>query len=90
MHTTAAPLRTAGRATKEFGHHLLGRHAFGQRMAVTAVGAKDRILATQVGTDAHRHRFLTDIGVACAVDQAIGIRTGELLFGAADEQQLLV
>ena len=60
------------------------RHALGQRVAVAAVRAEDDVVPPQVRTDADRDRFLADVGVAGAVDEAalmrlapVAPRTGE-------------
>ena len=56
----------------------------GQRVPVAAVRAEDCVVATQMRTDADGDRFLPDIGVARAVDQAALMRLREPLLAEAD------
>ena len=85
VHAAAAPVRAAGRAAEQLGDQLARRHALGQGVAVPAVRAEDDVVGPQMGTDAGGDRFLADVGVAGAVDQAALMRAGQLLLAAADQ-----
>jgi hypothetical protein len=39
-----------------------------------------------MGTDAGRHRFLSDISMASPVDQASGMTAGQLFLGQTDDK----
>ena len=94
MHTPAATFRATRLATIEFGDDLLGRHAFGQCVAVAAVSAKNYVVSPQMRTDAGRNCFLSNVRVACSVNQSLLARFGKLQFtfayqlhGAIEVQQ---
>ena len=90
VHAAAAAARDAGRLAEELGHHLAGRHALGQRVAVAAVGAEDDVVLAQVGADADRDRLLADVGVAGAGDVPLRVGAGQSLFHPADAEHLAI
>src|SRR5207302_1945865 len=90
VHAAAAAARAAGLAAVQFGNQLPRRHPLGQGMAVAAVCAEDDVVLFKVRAYAGRNGFLTDIGVASAVDQAPLMRFGQLLLAAANDQHALV
>ena len=84
MHRAAAPARAARHPTEEFGHQLLRRHALGQRVTVTAMRAEDWIVVIEMCADTGGDRFLTDVGVASAMNHAALMAAGEFFFGVAN------
>ena len=80
---TAAP---AG----QLRHHTLRVHARCQHVAVIAIGGDDAVAVFQGGLNADDHRFLSDIEVAEAADQAHAIKLTRLLFETADQQHVAV
>ena len=63
VHGAALALAVTGRTTEELGHHAVDVSAFGDAVAVAAMGTGDVIGILQVGTDRHRHAFFTNVGV---------------------------
>ena len=82
------PLRIAGGAAGQFGHHAFGIHARGQHMAMVAIGGDHLVAAACVGLHADHHGFLADIEVAEAADQAHAVKLAGPLFEAADQQHV--
>ena len=91
VHRTALALGNAGGAAGQLGHDHLGVDAIGEHVAVVAIAGDDAVLA-----DRHRRlqpdrdRFLADVEVAEAADQAEAVELPRPLLEAADEQHLLV
>jgi len=73
VHRAALALAVAGGLAQQLGHHQLRITAFGQAMAVTAMGAGDIIVAPQGSAGADGHGFLTDVGVGRAPDSAVPV-----------------
>ena len=74
VHRTALAARNAGFAAGQFGHDDLGIDAVSEHVAMVAVAGDDAVLAgLERRLDADRDRFLTDIEVAEAADQAQAI-----------------
>jgi hypothetical protein len=90
MHTATAPLRAAGHAPKQLGHHGCRRHAFRQRVAVAAVRAEHRVLMAQMRAYARRNCLLANVGVTCTMDQPGLISLRQLLLGAANHKHLAI
>ena len=59
-------------------------------MTVAPVGAEDRILLTQMGADTHSDRFLTNVGMAEAGDEAAAIGPSKLFFAVPDIKHLAI
>lgn len=70
----------------QFGEHPERVHAFGQAVAVTAVGRRDHVLGAQRPACAHRGRFLADGEVHEARDLTVAIEDGHPLLESTDEQ----
>ncbi len=91
VHRSTLALGNADGAASELGHDHLGIDAVGEHVAVIAVAGDDAVLA-----DGHRRlqtdpdRFLADIEMAEATDQAETIELPRTLLEAADEQHLAI
>jgi hypothetical protein len=86
VHGAAAPAAVAGLLAHKLGHHQRRLGAFGDAMAMPAVGAQDVIVRPQCGTGAHRGAFLADRKVHRAMDQPLEVQLlGRLLKGADQE-----
>ena len=78
-------------AAGQLGHDHLGVDAVGEHVAVIAIAGDDAVLA-----DGHRRlqpdrdRFLADVEMAEAADQAEAVELPRALLEAADEQHLAV
>ena len=89
VHRPALALGDAGLAAGQLGHDHLGVDAVGEHVAVVAIAGDDAVLA-----DRHRRlqpdrdRFLADVEVAEAADQAEAVELPRALLEAADEQHL--
>jgi hypothetical protein len=59
-------------------------------MTMTPMGAEDHVIGAQVGTHSRGNRFLANVRMASAVNEAALMRFDELLFGTANEQHLLI
>ena len=70
MHRATLALAVAGALAVQLGHHTFEVRPLGNTVAVAAVGADDLIVALEVGADAGRHRFLSDVAVDDAIDSA--------------------
>ncbi len=90
VHAAPAAGRATGLAAIELGEQLARLQSFGQRVAMPAVGAKNHILPPQMGTDADRDRFLSDIRVTGALNEAALMRFRQLLFTQANRLHLAV
>src|SRR3546814_6348731 len=66
-------------AAGQFGHDDLGVDAIGEHMAVVAIARDDAVLvAVERRLEPDRHRFLADIQVAKAADQAEPVKLPRL------------
>src|SRR5436190_1446113 len=90
MHRSSPTLRTTCRAAEEFGEQLARSYPFGEGMPVTAMSAEDDVVGTQMSAHTGRDGLLADIGVAGSVDQALLMRSGQLLFRLADQDHAAV
>src|SRR5438876_763257 len=63
---------------------------FGQRMAVTTMGAEDNVVGSQMGAHANGDGFLADVGMARAVNQTALVRAGQLLLSPPDEEHAAI
>src|SRR5580692_3251299 len=88
VHRAALAPGIAAAAPGQFRHHAFGVHAASQHVAVIAI-AGDHLVTVKLG---HLHadddRFLADIKVAEAADQAHAVHLAGLLLEAADRQHL--
>ena len=80
MHAAAASARTAGFAAKQLRHQLARRHAFRERVAMSAMSGEDRIVLRQMSTDTGRNRLLANIRVTRSVDEAALMTAREFFF----------
>ena len=91
VHRAALALGDAGVAAGQLGHDHLGIDAVGEHVAMVAIAGDDAVLADlHRRLQADRDRFLADIEVAEAADQAEAVKLPGPLLEAADEQHLLV
>src|SRR5262249_9104242 len=86
----AAAARASRRPAVQLGDQLARVHALGEGVSVTAVGAEDDVVGPKVRAYADGDRFLADVGVAGAVDQAALVRAGELFLAQADQEHATV
>ena len=85
------PLRDARRAPGQLGHDHLGIDAVGEHVAMVAIAGDDAVLAAvERRLQPDRDRFLADVEVAEAADQAEAVELAGLLLEAADQQHLPV
>jgi len=77
-------------AAEELGVHAFGVAAFGDEVAVTAVGAGDVVLLTDSEAGPHRHRLLAGIEVDHALDAAVAHQASRLFLESADGHHALV
>ena len=90
VHGAALTLGKAAAPSGKLGHHALRIHAAGQHVAVVAVGG-DHLVALLLGhLHADNHRFLANVEVAEAADEAHAIELTGLLLEPADEQHLAI
>jgi hypothetical protein len=80
----------AVRAAENFGEEALQRHAFRQRMAMTAVRRGDGVRHFERRTDADRHGFLPDAQVQEPGDFAIGGHLTEPFFRSTNQCHALI
>ena len=66
------------------------RDAFGQGVAVAAVGAEDGVVGAQMGAYAGGNGLLADVGVAGTHDHPGLVGAGQLLLAAPDHQHFAV
>src|SRR3954468_16021074 len=85
MHAPAASTRTTGGAAEEFRDQINRRQAFGQSVAMSAVGAEKHVVGAQVRADSHGDGFLSHVCVAGALNEAALVTTSQLLLGWPDE-----
>jgi hypothetical protein len=90
VHGAALALADAGGPTVELGHQRLGGGLAAQRVPVVAVGGHDVVVAVERRDRARRHRFLADVQVGEAADEAVGVGLGDALLEAPDEHHLAV
>jgi hypothetical protein len=91
VHRAALAAADPGFAAGQLGHDDLGIDAIGQHVAVVTVAGDDAVMALlQGGLDADRNRFLADVQVAEAADQAQTVQLARTLFKAADQHHLFV
>jgi hypothetical protein len=57
---------------------------------MTAMRAENDVLGREMSADSDRDGFLTDVGMAGAMNQSTLMRPGQLLFAAANQQHLTV
>jgi len=70
MHAAPASPGATAVTTKKLGDQFHRGQAFGQCVAVSAMGAEDYVICAQVSTHPHGDGFLPDVGVASTMDQA--------------------
>lgn len=85
VHASTTASGTPKLSSEEFGDQRHRRETLGKRMAMSSVGAKDRIVGCQMSTHTRGDRLLAYIGVACPVDQTHLMASGKLLFGLPDD-----
>ena len=90
VHRAALALGVAGDAAGELGHHAARVHAGDQHVAVVAIGGDHRIAVAERVLHADRDRFLADVEVAEAADQAHAVELARLLLEAPDQQHLAI
>ena len=90
MHGTAASARASCLTAIKFRDELAWFHAFGERMAMTAMRAEDGVFFRQMRTHRRGDGLLPDIGVARAVDKAALVRFREALLDRADGEHRAV
>ena len=91
VHRAALALGNAGGAAGQLGHDHLGVDAIGEHVAVVAIAGDDAVASDlHRRLQADRDRFLADVEVAEAADQAEAVELPGALLEAADEQHLLV
>lgn len=59
------------------------------RVTAMSAGARAELVEMQAGVQGDRHKMLTEIHPALVVATARDVETGELLFTAADREQLM-
>ena len=84
------PLRIAVLPAGQLRHHAFGVHAAGQHVAVVAVAGDDFVARFERHLHADDDRFLADVEVAEAADQAHAVHLAGLLLEPADQQHLAV
>ena len=89
VHRAALALRAAADLAEQLGHHLVGRSAHDERVAVVAVAREHVVVRSQRRERADGDRLLPDVEVAEAADLAERVSLGRLLLEAADENHLV-
>ena len=91
VHRAALALGDAGCAAGQLGHDHFGVDAVSEHVAVVAIAGDDAVLARrQRRLQPDRDRFLADVEMAEAADQAEPVKLAGALLEAADEQHLPV
>jgi hypothetical protein len=91
VHRAAFALRDAGLAPRQLGHDDLGIDAVGEHVAMIAITGDDAVFGpVERRLQPDRYRFLADIEVTEAADQAEAVKLPRALLEAADEQHLAV
>ena len=90
VHGAALALGIAAPAAGQFRHHPFRIHVAGEHMAVIAIRGNHRVVAAGRRHHADDDRFLADIQVAEAADQAHAIELPRLFLETADQQHLAV
>ena len=88
VHAAAAAVRAAGRSPVQFGDELRGGTPLARAWPWPRCVLKTASSRPQMGTDADGDRFLADIGVAGAVDQAALMRFRQSLLAVTDQLHL--
>ena len=74
----------------QFGHHPLRVHAAGQHVAMIAIAGDDLVAVLDRHLHADHDRFLADVEMAEAADQAHAVHLPGLFLEAANEQHLAI
>src|SRR3546814_20683605 len=91
VHRAALSLGDTGLAPGQLGHDDLGIDAVGEHVAVVAIAGDDAVLVRiERRLEADRHRFLADVEMAEAADEAKPVKLPGALLEAADEQHLAI
>ena len=90
VHASAPAMRTAGRASKKFGHQLPGFHPFRQGVAVAAMRAEHDIVKPQMGGDRGGNRLLAHVRMTRSVDQPALVTPCELFLGLSNPRHRAV
>ena len=90
VHRAALAVRIAVRAAGEFRHHPLRVHVAGEHVAVIAIAGDHRVAGLEGHLHADDDRFLPDVEVAEAADQAHAVHLAGLLLETPDQQHLAV
>jgi hypothetical protein len=86
----ALALGIAADAAGQFGHHAARLHAAGQHVAVVAIAGDALVAFLGRGLQADDDRFLPDVEVAEAADQAHAVKLAGLFLESADQQHVAV
>src|SRR3546814_10261564 len=87
VHRAALSLGDTGLAPGQLGHDDLGIDAVGEHVAVVAIAGDDAVLVRiERRLEADRHRFLADVEMAEAADEAEPVKLPGALLEAADER----
>jgi hypothetical protein len=86
VHRAALAAGIAAAPSGELGHDAVGAHAAGQHVAVVAIAGDELVTLHHRHLHADDDRFLADVEVAEAADQAHAVHLAGLFLEAADEQ----
>ena len=90
VHGAALAARIAAAAAGQLRHDALRVHAGRQHVAVVAIAGDDLVAVLHRHLQADDDRFLADIEMAEAADQAHAVELPGLLLEAADQQHLAI
>jgi hypothetical protein len=90
VHGAALAFGVAAGAARQLGHDALGIHAGREHVAVVAVRRDDGVAQLDRGLHADDDRFLADIEVTEAADQAHAVELARALLEAADQKHVVI
>jgi hypothetical protein len=90
MHGAALALGKAAAASGQFRHHAARAHAAGQHVAVVTIAGDDLVAFLQRHLHADDDRFLADVEVTEAADEAHAVELAGLLLETPDQQHFAV
>jgi len=88
VHRAAFALAVAGLTAVQLGHHTVQVGAFGDAVAVAAMGRNDPVTAGRARADANGDRLLADVAVHDAVNLAGAIVVRGAFLEAPDGEHL--
>jgi hypothetical protein len=83
-------MRDTGGPAQELRDQLARRDALGERVAVPAMRAENRVVGSRVRAHADRDRFLTNVGVASPVHESALVRAGQHFLRTPDDEHAAI